>query len=380
MKTFFLALFIHFAVVHAAEYQSTASTDCNGISGVSALGTYFTTLNGCKSACDSASECDGYQTYIAGLAWRCQRLTLADTFDISNCLSDDSLSLSLTFYQKIQASAAPPPAPDGNCFLYYRQAESLSSASGTGNQYCVMPGEEGTHLKCSDHYGFGTRHCECTQTGGSTALQTEICNRCDENFLEPCKFFVQQCYDQQCSDIQDVADHQKAAKDWAFTECLYAKNTCLTDSTSVTKLDAYHLGSDRKICPGHHNLVWSNDQKATIDGDDSDSCKDETDATDDGRVQSAWWVVPGTAPAGVQSPPPPAASSCKANLEPCVTVDDCCNGICASTYNGKRCEICAPMGETCRHVAYMGIVPFPSCCISGSNCVGMTMMTHGTCQ
>lgn len=163
----------------------------------------------------------------------------------------------------------------------------MQQAATTGNQYCVKPGAEGNVLKCSDHYGFGTRHCDCMQF--KSALQTLICDRCSTDIgdmKQTCEKHVGACYDDHCANT--LTDHQEAAQQWDLTECLYTKYTCLRDSV----LSSYTIDDERRICPGHDQLLWNPQDAAYIDGETTDSCEDNTIATDDDLMQSAWWEVP----------------------------------------------------------------------------------------
>lgn len=179
----------------------------------------------------------------------------------------------------------------GNCYLYYRQAEVLTAATeGSGNQYCVMPGEEGSILKCSDHYGFGTRHCDCE--ADETTLKDLICNRCDTEMMATCKKHVGHCRQQHCASSIADTNYQIAAQQWSLTECLYTKYTCIKDTT----LTAYTLDVDhRRICPGDATKQWdASTDTAHIDDppDDPDTCEEDTKDPDNSLTQSAWWAVP----------------------------------------------------------------------------------------
>ena len=178
----------------------------------------------------------------------------------------------------------------GNCYLYYRQAEFLTAATdGSGNQYCVMPGEEGSILKCSDHYGFGTRHCDC-EASTSDALKNLICGRCDTEMENTCRKHVDYCHEQYCTSSIADTNYQIAAQQWSLTECLYTKYTCIKDTT----LEGYTLDVDhRRICPGYKTKQWDSSQTAHIDDpDDADTCEEDTKDPDNSLTQSAWWAVP----------------------------------------------------------------------------------------
>ena len=178
----------------------------------------------------------------------------------------------------------------GNCFLYYRQADVLTAATeGSGNQYCVMPGEEGSILKCSDHYGFGTRHCDCE--ADENTLKNLICGRCDTEMENTCKKHVGYCRQQHCTETYGATDHEIAAQQWSLTECLYTKYTCIEDQT----LTGYALDVDhRRICPGYKTKQWDNSQTAFIadPADGVDTCEEATKDPDNSLTQSAWWAVP----------------------------------------------------------------------------------------
>ena len=305
MKTLLVVLFIHFAAVQSEsgeqyensppppptpypplpDYGYTVRNEakCYDAAAAKYLFGYHVTDDQCRRKCSSESTCQGYNINTGG-SQECYIITSA--VPTTGCIIGAFGASGWKTYTR--AASAPPPPSGGNCFLYYRQAEVLTAATDTsGNQYCVMPGAEGNDLKCSDHYGFGTRHCDCETT--LYFLENLICNRCDPEMTATCKKHVGYCRQQHCTDTYADTDYQKAAQQWSLTECLYTKYTCIKDSI----LAPYNLDVDhRRICPGVTTEVWDSTDTAHIDDASEDSCEDATKAPDNGRTQSAWWAVP----------------------------------------------------------------------------------------
>ena len=306
MKTLLVVLFMHFAAVQSESgeqygnsppppptpypplpvYEYTVRNDakCHDAAAAKYRFGYYVTDDQCRRKCSSESTCQGYNINTGGTQ-ECYIITSA--VPTTGCIVGAFGASGWKTYTR--AASAPPPPSGGNCYLYYRQADVLTAATDeSGNQYCVMPGAEGTDLKCSDHYGFGTRHCDCE--ADENTLKDLICNRCDTEMTDTCKKHVGHCRQQHCTTSFADTDYEIAAQQWSLTECLYTKYTCIKDII----LEPYTLDVDhRKICPGVTTEVWDDStDTAHIDDDSEDSCEDATKAPGNGLMQSAWWAVP----------------------------------------------------------------------------------------